>query len=331
MYENFDDQGGFFSPNYQMYDQVNFINGNNGFTQGRENVHGNIGNNANNKPIYNQEDYYNRQMMYQSPNEYSNNNYINQQPQNFKNNNTHNNKYSQPRSFQSQEQITFNRLSNNNFTQQNINCRISNDNGLNNKNYINYQQGKAEFQQYPNKTKNYPTHDSFNMKNLRECLNQNMEQECDSSYLNGNYNLGLKNEKGQNYNQMFRNCQTNDFKISNSKDLQNFEQENLNKAYKNMSIMEKKNKDDTKNLLDFLQSLDEDLIDYVRTQKGSRNLQKYLNKITTENLSIILNKMDNKFSDLMVDVYGNYLSQKISCSCNLDQRMYILKAVFYFL
>jgi len=37
-----------------------------------------------------------------------------------------------------------------------------------------------------------------------------------------------------------------------------------------MSIIEKKNIDDTKNLIDFLNSLDEDLIDYVRTQKGSR-------------------------------------------------------------
>lgn len=37
-----------------------------------------------------------------------------------------------------------------------------------------------------------------------------------------------------------------------------------------MSIAEKKNRDDTKNLTDFLNSINEDLIDYVRTQKGSR-------------------------------------------------------------
>ena len=39
---------------------------------------------------------------------------------------------------------------------------------------------------------------------------------------------------------------------------------------KTMSILEKKNMDDTKNLVDFLNGLDEELIDYVRTQKGSR-------------------------------------------------------------
>ncbi len=39
---------------------------------------------------------------------------------------------------------------------------------------------------------------------------------------------------------------------------------------KTMSIVEKKNIDDTKNLKDFLNSLDEELIDFVRTQNGSR-------------------------------------------------------------
>jgi len=37
-----------------------------------------------------------------------------------------------------------------------------------------------------------------------------------------------------------------------------------------MSIIEKKNLDETKSLLDFLNGIDEELIDYVRTQKGSR-------------------------------------------------------------
>ena len=37
-----------------------------------------------------------------------------------------------------------------------------------------------------------------------------------------------------------------------------------------MSIIEKKNLDETKSLLDFLNGIEEELIDYVRTQKGSR-------------------------------------------------------------
>jgi hypothetical protein len=101
-----------------------------------------------------------------------------------------------------------------------------------------------------------------------------------------------------------------------------------------LSISEKKAKDDTKNLVDFLNGLQEDLIDYVRTHKGSRSLQKFLNKITTENLEIILSKLDNKISELMVDVYGNYLLQKLVVSCSPNQRIFILKNIspdFYFI
>jgi len=94
-----------------------------------------------------------------------------------------------------------------------------------------------------------------------------------------------------------------------------------------LSIIEKKNRDDTKSLLDFLNSLNEKLIDFVRTQKGSRSLQKFLSKITSENLDLIFDRLENKFSDLMVDVYGNYLSQKLVICCSLEQRMHILRCV----
>jgi hypothetical protein len=66
---------------------------------------------------------------------------------------------------------------------------------------------------------------------------------------------------------------------------------------------------------------------YARTQKGSRNLQKLLNKIQPDDLDIILEKIKNNFYDLMTDIYGNYFCQKLIHCCSAEQRMFILKHV----
>jgi hypothetical protein len=60
------------------------------------------------------------------------------------------------------------------------------------------------------------------------------------------------------------------FSNSNNKKLSGNNLLDSKSENKNMSIIEKKKLCDTKNLLEFLNGLDEDLIDFVRTQKGSR-------------------------------------------------------------
>jgi hypothetical protein len=82
---------------------------------------------------------------------------------------------------------------------------------------------------------------------------------------------------------------------------------------------------------DLLSSINCELWIYAKTQKGSRNLQKLLNKIDPEELDIILEKVKKRFPELMADVYGNYFCQKLIQSCSAEQRMFILRNVTFFL
>ena len=58
-----------------------------------------------------------------------------------------------------------------------------------------------------------------------------------------------------------------------------------------------------------------------------RILQKLLNKISPDNLDNILFKLSGYFKELMVDVYGNYFSQKLFQCCSSEQRIFIFKNV----
>ena len=82
-------------------------------------------------------------------------------------------------------------------------------------------------------------------------------------------------------------------------------------------------------ILDCLESTK--LSDYIRTQKGSRNMQKLLNKITPDELDIILKEIGDFLPELMVDPYSNYLCQKLAQCCSSEQRIFFLKKVNLFL
>ena len=76
-----------------------------------------------------------------------------------------------------------------------------------------------------------------------------------------------------------------------------------------------------------MNSLRSNLSSFVRTQKGSRTLQKILDRIPPEKLFVILEQLRGDFSFLMTDTYGNYLCQKLIQCCSAEQRVYILKHI----
>ena len=78
---------------------------------------------------------------------------------------------------------------------------------------------------------------------------------------------------------------------------------------------------------EILACLDSKLSDYIRTQKGSRNMQKLLNKITPEEIDTILKEIGDSLPELMVDPYSNYFCQKLAQCCSSDQRIVFLKKV----
>ena len=82
-----------------------------------------------------------------------------------------------------------------------------------------------------------------------------------------------------------------------------------------------------KDLEELLSAIDCELWLYASSQKGSRNLQKLLNKILSHELDVILEKIKEHFSFLMTDTYGNYFCQKLIQCCSSEQRVFILKNV----
>jgi hypothetical protein len=85
--------------------------------------------------------------------------------------------------------------------------------------------------------------------------------------------------------------------------------------------------DDFEDIQQLLSSIDCELWIYAKSQKGSRNLQKLLNKIQPEGLDVVLEKIKSNFYELMTDTYGNYFCQKLIQCCSAEQRMFILRNV----
>jgi hypothetical protein len=81
------------------------------------------------------------------------------------------------------------------------------------------------------------------------------------------------------------------------------------------------------NLVEVLANPQFDLPEFIRTQKGSRVMQKELNSISPENLEALLKRLCPNLTAIMVDTYGNYFSQKLIQCCSPQQRLQILKSV----
>jgi hypothetical protein len=110
--------------------------------------------------------------------------------------------------------------------------------------------------------------------------------------------------------------------------INNLEAEGQPKRRTSLFFNEKEEKgDDYSNLDELLVDIDVPLYEYARTQKGSRNLQKLLNKAEPEYIEKILNMVVNHLPIIMINTYGNYFSQKLVQCCTADQRVLILKSV----
>ena len=53
-------------------------------------------------------------------------------------------------------------------------------------------------------------------------------------------------------------------------------------------------------------------------------MQKYLNKISPEQINYVINRLNTNIPKLMVDIYGNYFCQKLIQCCSSEQRLKIL-------
>ena len=83
-------------------------------------------------------------------------------------------------------------------------------------------------------------------------------------------------------------------------------------------------------LHNFLKSIDGNFVSYLKTQKGSRAMQKFMNgKLTPEYVDLLFIRIYTDAKELMTDNYGNYFMQKLIQSCSSNQKILLLKSVIH--
>ena len=150
---------------------------------------------------------------------------------------------------------------------------------------------------------NFPQmNNQFNLMN-NYCMNQmmmNLNNNIIINNINNNINLN-KTKIEKNENNIINN-------ISNIKN------NNLNNNY-NMTLNS------------ILLFNEQEFFSLITTQKGSRTIQNVILTSTEKEIDIILEKIKNKSSEIMIDKYGNYFFQKLIEKSTIKQREFILNSI----
>ena len=159
------------------------------------------------------------------------------------------------------------------------------------------------YQQFFQMQSNFPQiNPQFQIMN-NYCINQ-MILNINNNNNNNNNNILNNNNKNESYNQQKKN--------------------NINKKNKN-NQNEKNNENITMNSLFLFNEME--FYSFITTQKGSRAIQNILINANESEIDIILQKIKNKSSEIMIDKYGNYFFQKLIEFCTPKQRHFLLLSI----
>ena len=150
---------------------------------------------------------------------------------------------------------------------------------------------------------NFPQmNNQFNLMN-NYCMNQMMMNLNNNIIINNiNNNINLNNTK----------IEKNENNIINN--ISNIKNNNLNNNY-NMTLNS------------ILLFNEQEFFSLITTQKGSRTIQNVILTSSEKEIDIILEKIKNKSSEIMIDKYGNYFFQKLIEKSTIKQREFILNSI----
>jgi hypothetical protein len=151
---------------------------------------------------------------------------------------------------------------------------------------------------------------------------------CTNQFQNNNFSQmvnSMENMKiGANFNRRGSNFQpqSNAYMVPNL-----ISNQYSNTSLKLPSSIIRENYEEEEDFYKFLQRIDDNLVQYIKTQTGSRFMQKFLNKISPIEIDFLIKKISPFFKDIMTDQYGNYFLQKLAQCCSFNQRILILENV----
>jgi len=230
--------------------------------------------------------------------------------------------------FFNNNQIPFSENNNNSFLNQN-----QNNNSLNNFNMNYFNNNNSNNFEYPlfynnngNSSKINCSYNSFN-SNLPKNMNSFIGLSPMNSLNFNNYMLPLS------FNNDMNNNKCVSFKEMGSNSKKGFSGVKFNK--KNLSNIENKiteesianNNFSNLSIKKLFEMPDQNLYNYIITQKGSRDVQNIIKKVNENEVEILISKIKNYFSEITLDKYGNYFSRKLIQICIPSQRIKLLESM----
>ena len=191
----------------------------------------------------------------------------------------------------------------------NYNILNNNINIINNNNFMNTK-NNPYFNNNTNNNINYPQTFSFNSPPIRKMFNQSMNQINNQNYMNNLMFNGDLNLNTKNPNNIFS---------ANA----NFSEKNK----KNKKRNKKETQDENNIVKKMLNMSDYSLCNFLKNQKDSRDAQNVLTSMKETEVEILINKLKNYISDVTIDKYGNYFTQKLIQICVPSQRLKIIQNI----
>ena len=207
----------------------------------------------------------------------------------------------------------------------NYNILNNNINIINNNNFMD--QKNNPFYNINNLSANhFPKNFSFNQTQPKKYYNQSMNEINNPNYLNnimfsGEFNQKKNNNKYFSVNHIMNQQQRNIPSIKKNN-------ENIPEKHKKSNKRNKKEKQDENNIIKKMLNMpDYSLSNFLKNQKDSREAQNALLNMKESEVTLLINKLKNYISDVTLDKYGNYFTQKLFQICVPSQRLEILKNI----
>ena len=219
------------------------------------------------------------------------------------------------------------------FSENNNNSFLNQNNSLNNFNLNYFNNNSSNNLEFPlfynnngNSSKINVSNNSFN-NNLPKNMNSFIGLSPMNSLNFNNYMLPLSFNSDMHNNKCvsFKEMKSNPKKCFsgvkfNKKNLSNIENNItedsiINNNFSNLSIKK------------LFEMSDQNLYNYIITQKGSRDVQNIIKKVNENEVEILISKIKNYFSEITLDKYGNYFSRKLIQICIPSQRVKLLESM----
>jgi hypothetical protein len=167
---------------------------------------------------------------------------------------------------------------------------------------------------YPNNYMIYNNNYYNNQNNLMQTKEFFPKVKISNNYINANKINTINFANSDN------SIKFNNIILNNPKFNLNIINDKKNSLYFSSSKSSKSNKIYLKYEIEefnnFINNLNNPLINHICTQKGAKEVIKFINKCKPECLTKLINLLGEKISDVMTNVYGNYFIQDFLKVCN---------------